>query len=158
MSGHVSRRRGKRGEYLLRDHLRALGWTADRVPSSGASEGFKGDVVATRGDVKKVFEVKNHSGTFKKIYELYDAHCRALGDDLMTFVAPGEARLCVSVSSSLDAVLENAHVYELQERHPLSKKYSRQFQKLGNLQNLLGSADILVLKDDRKPFLFVRYR
>jgi len=36
----------KQQEYRIRDILRKRGWKANRVPVSGAAEGFKGDVIA----------------------------------------------------------------------------------------------------------------
>lgn len=156
MSGHRSRRRGKRGEYLLRNYLRQLGWVADRVPSSGAAQGFKGDVKANRDGLDLTFELKNWSGDFNKIYELYAEHCKLKQDDLLSIVVPGEAKLCLDLSSSLDAVLEGGQTYDVS--HPLLPKYKRTFQKLGSLQRLLGESDILVLKDDRRAFLFLKYR
>lgn len=157
MSGHKSRRRGKRGEYLLRDYLRQRGWVADRVPTSGAAQGFKGDVKATKYGKTLLFEVKNHSNAFKSIYALYDEHTKLAQDDLLSFVCPNEAKLCVGISTSLDAVLDGPDVYEFQDRNPLNEKYKRTFKKIAGMQKLLGESDILVLKDNHKPFLFIRY-
>ena len=56
--GKFSRDKGMRQEYLLRDYLRKLGWTADRVPSSGAAEGFKGDIKAEKNGRTVLFELK----------------------------------------------------------------------------------------------------
>ena len=156
--GKFSRDKGMRQEYLLRDYLRKLGWTADRVPSSGAAEGFKGDIKAEKNGRTVLFELKARKDKFKKIYELYAAHRALAKDDVLSFVCPGEARLCLDLSDGLDAVFDGAACYEVPERNPLYKKYSRTFRMIANLQKLLGKSEILVIKDDRQPLLFLRFR
>jgi len=156
--GKSQRDKGKRGEYALRDALRLQGWTADRVPSSGAAQGFKGDVAATHPKYgRKLFELKCRKDTFKNIYALYDAHCRKAQDDLLAIAVPGAEALCLSVSSSLEAVMDGADVHVLVTNHPLYADYKRTFKKIENLEKLLGECEILVIKDDRKPFLYLRW-
>ena len=55
--GRSQRRRGRRAEYKVRDLFRSLGWKAERVPISGAGS-IKGDVIAHKGSLKVVVEVK----------------------------------------------------------------------------------------------------
>lgn len=55
--GRSQRNRGRRAEYKIRDLFRTMGWKADRVPISGAGS-IKGDVIAYKGDIKIVAEVK----------------------------------------------------------------------------------------------------
>jgi Holliday junction resolvase len=45
MSGRKSRRKGKTGELELVAYARNMGLAATRIPLSGASEGFKGDII-----------------------------------------------------------------------------------------------------------------
>lgn len=164
MMGKASRDKGKRGEYLLRDYLRQRGWKADRVPGSGAfsyriddKEGhLKGDVTAEKDGIKARFEMKYHE-SFGKIYELYEEHVKLKQDDVLAFVCPNEKRLCLAMSTSLDAVFDGPGVYEFQNRHPLFEKFKRTFGKLAGMQRLLGTSDILVLKKNHKPLLFIRY-
>lgn len=159
MSGLRSRRKGLAAEYKVRDHLRQLGWRADRVPSSGAAEGFKGDIDAEHSTYGKMkFEVKSRKENFKKIYELYREHLRVLQDDVFAVAIPGGKRLCVAMSTSLHAILEPIELHLHQGHHPLYEQYKRTFAKIGNLQKLLGEAQILVIKDDRQPPLFIRFR
>ncbi len=153
-----ARTRGKRGEYKLRDYLRRLGWEADRVPTSGAAQGFKGDVKATKDGVTKLFELKNWSGNFATIYDLYNLHCSTMKDDLMSIVLPGEAKLCLDLSSSLDAVIAGPDNGAYSISHPLKESHARTFKKIGTLQKLIQECDYLVLLDDRRPFLFLRFR
>lgn len=157
MGGRMSRNKGKRAEYLLRDHLRALGFQSDRVPLSGASQGFKGDVRFSKDGKTYVAEIKSRASSFKKIYDLYFEHLATAKDDLLSFYGSGE-QPCISVSTSLHAALEGATVYAVSIGHPLYAKYKRTFSKIINLSKLLQGADILVIKDDRMPLLFLRYR
>jgi Holliday junction resolvase len=158
--GKASRDKGKRGEYNLRDYLRKQEWKADRVPSSGAAQGFKGDVKATHAKHgEKLFELKCRKETFKKIYELYYAHVAKAGDDLLAVAMPepGMQHVCVNISTSLEAVLGGADHHVLPQHHPLYAQYGRTFRKIANLEKLLGESDILVLRDDRQAFLFIRF-
>lgn len=158
MSGKMSRDKGKRNEYLLRDALRMMGWKADRVPSSGAAQGFPGDIKASRDGKDLLFELKARKDTFKMIYALYAEQISTQKDDVLAVAIPGGEKLCVAVSSSLDAVLGPVDLHSHVEHHPLFKKYKRTFAKIGNLQKLLGQADILAIKDNNKPFLYLRFR
>jgi Archaeal holliday junction resolvase (hjc) len=154
----AARRRGKRGEYGLRNYLRSLGWIADRVPTSGAAQGFKGDVVATRGSRKLIFECKNHSKKYAGFWTLIDDCQRSLHDDLLSVAVPQGSKICVDISTSLDAVFDSDSVYTVTSKHPLYEKHKRTFDRLETLSKLLGEADILVLKDNHRPFLFFRFR
>jgi Holliday junction resolvase len=63
-----SQRKGKRIEYLVRNHFRKLG-RCERVPCSGNARAFKGDLIFIyKGDTYKV-EVKSRSDGFKNFYK-----------------------------------------------------------------------------------------
>lgn len=160
MGGRASRQKGMRREYQLRDLLRLHGWTnAHRVPASGASQGFKGDVTAEHPKHgHKKFEVKSRKGTFDKIYQLYAAHVNTMGTDLLSFSLGGQASICVDLSSSLEAVLEGAEYYLPAEAHPCFKQFPKTFRKVHAAQSMLQGSDILVLKGDNQCFLFLRFR
>jgi len=142
-----SQSKGKRGEYLLRDHLRELGYTADRVPCSGAAQGamFKGDVRASKDGKSLLFEVKLRANSFGPLY----GELAAQKTDLIAtnMANPG---LMAAISTSLVRVLDPGIFLFAEKVSPFSRK-------LLAAQKFLGPCDILVLKDDRKPFLFVRY-
>lgn len=157
MSGRMSRNKGKRAEYLLRDHFRNLGYTSNRVPLSGASQGFKGDVTFSKDGVDYVAEVKSRKNSFAKIYEMYFKYMDEHKDDLLAFAYGGGESNLVNISTSLHAVMGHAPYYTPEARHPMFEKYSRTFRKVINMESLLGGADILVVKDDRMPLLFIRY-
>jgi hypothetical protein len=144
-------------EYILRDELRRLGWEADRVYASGAIKGLPGDVRATKGDRTLLFEMKSRKNTFQRIYELYDAHIRTCGDDLMALAVPGARHLCLNLSSSLDAVLGGADHHLIMNQHPLYDKYKRTFSKIANLEKLVKECQVLAIKDNHKPILYIRY-
>lgn len=153
MSGNYSRLKGKRNEYLLRDSLRAEGYEAHRVPSSGAADGFKGDVEFSRAGQTWVAELKVRHMEFKAIYALMEGH-----DKLAYAVPAGEHVVCVSVSRTMEDAINGLHVYEPIERHSGNKAVLKAVRKLTTIAPMLGKSDILVVKDDRKPFLYVRYR
>lgn len=153
-----ARRRGKRGEYLLRNYLRSMGWIADRVPTSGAAQGFKGDVKASKDGRNLTFENKNHSKKFAQFWVFMDEVHRNLHDDVVSVAVPGIPKQCCDISTSIAALLDADMLYVPVARHPLYEKYSRTLDRLGTLYKLVQDSDILVLKDDRKPFLFFRFR
>lgn len=158
MSGRFSRNKGRRTEYELRDHLRRLGYKADRVPSSGAAQGFKGDIHASKEGKTYIFEVKNYADKFNSIYVLYEAAIRSMKEDVVGFAFPFEKHVLVSLSSSLESAIEGPIVYESYKQHKLYEGHKRAFEMLGKMQRLLKESDILVIRTNRKPFLFIIYR
>jgi len=153
--GKFSRSKGTRVELAFRDVARAYGFESDRVPLSGASQGFKGDVTFTKDGVTRKAEVKARKDDFKQIYALFDTHFALTKDDKLEVNLGGRL---ISLSSSLIGALEDCGIYHRAETLPYYKTYKRTFQKLRNLEKLLGEANLLVLKMDRKPFLYVTYR
>lgn len=153
----ASKQKGRRMEYTLRDELRRLGWTAERVYCSGAIKGLPGDVKATKDNKTLLFEMKSRKNTFQKIYELYEAHIRTCGDDLLAIAVPGARNLCLNLSSSLDAVLGGADFHLIMTAHPLYPKYSRTFSKIANLEKMVKECNVLAIKDNHKPILYIRY-
>jgi hypothetical protein len=156
--GRFSKQKGRRGEYTLRDFLRKAGWQSERVYASGAIPGLPGDVTAEKAGRKVLFEMKCRANSFAKIYALLDASQGTLKDDLVTVCLPGEQCLCADVSYSLDAVFDSDGVYTPVQRHPLAAEHKNAFKQLGTVHKWVGPAEILVLKDDRRPLMFVRYR
>ena len=154
---HRSRRRGRAGEYRLRDHFRSLGYQADRVPMSGAAQGFKGDVrfkiPGREGELTA--ELKNWGGTFQKIYDLYFENIRVNKSDLMSFSVDG---LCIDMSTSIDSLFDTESVYPPATSVNLFDKYSRTFARFKTLNAMRGGADVFVIKDNHLPFIFIRMR
>ena len=59
-TGLSQKNRGRRAEYKVRDLFIKMGWQADRVPISGSGS-IKGDVIAKKGKMQVVAEVKRMS-------------------------------------------------------------------------------------------------
>jgi Holliday junction resolvase len=154
MSGNYSRNKGRRREYELRDFLRNLGWDAVRVPLSGASEGYKGDIAAKKEGVTKVFELKARKSDFTTIYDLL-ARKGVSGIIAVSCVdLPGSP--CVTISEELKALATRTDNFFMSvgDKHP----EARTVKKIFKMRELLGGADYLVIKDDRRPFLFLEYK
>lgn len=143
MSGLKSRRKGQAGEYELRDKLRAMGYTCDRVPCSGAASGrdFKEDLVVRTPDTTLRVEVKRRKSSFGTLYK---------------FVSPTaqyfrlQSGLLVRVSPIFSEIIKPGGFYT----DTSDCQYTR---KLTKLKEWLGTADILAVRDDHKHWIFIGY-
>ncbi len=109
-----------------------------------------------------LFEVKARKDSFGSIYDFesndsieFDRALLAKGDlDTVPFGHRIEAgsTLTVVVSYSLYHVLKKPLTVR-----PPSRLGARMSKRFKTLQKLLGEAQILVLKDNGKPFLFLRF-
>jgi hypothetical protein len=151
----MSRDKGSRGEREFRDVARMYGFEADRVPLSGAATGFKGDVRFSKAGKVYHAEIKLRKDAFKRIYVLFDKYSKISGDDKLGFSIAG---VLVNMSTSLIGAMEDYGTYDIVEHMKDYKVYVRTFSKILNLRKLVGTCDLLVVRDDRKPFLFIRYR
>lgn len=139
--GKSSRDKGNRAERDLVKFLKEKGWEALRVPLSGAAAGFKGDLhVVTPNGVRLVLELKARRDEYNQIY--------AVIGDYAAFYETAEQ--CVMASLNVNDVLSGERSYNQTALTPTHRKLLR-------MRDLLQGADILVLKGDRKPFMFVRY-
>lgn len=68
MSGRKSRSKGLRGERHLVNYLQEHGFSALRIPLSGASKGFKGDVTTPLLGIDRKLEVKCRADGFRELY------------------------------------------------------------------------------------------
>lgn len=148
MSGRKSRSKGMRGEYLVRDFFRNLGFKADRVPASGAAQGFKGDVhVQYPGIGTIVVEVKSRKNSFGTTYKLlgHKPHSQKgiimLHDDFFG----------TAIVSFADQIQHQdiTHIDVIQG--------SVATRLLKNFRRLIGPADLLFIKDDNKPLIMVEF-
>lgn len=151
MGGLMSRRKGTRVEYEVRDYFRNLGYTADRVPFSGSAQGFKGDVKVIADGTPFLVEVKARKEEFKKIYVVY-ANLKS-PNDRMGIVHNG---VCIDVSTDFTQVVHNNRFYE-QLTSALELEHKRGLHQLVKLKEVVKECQYLVLKDNNKPLLFVRY-
>ena len=155
MGGRASRQKGMRGEYAFRDAIRRFGYVADRVPCSGAAQGFKGDVRFSKDGKEYTAEVKSRKGSFKTLYALFAEHFAQAQDDKLSIVVEGQL---INLSSSPVGALEDCGHYTIAEHLPFYNKHRRTFKRLLKLKELVKGCDLLVVKDNNKPFLFIRYR
>lgn len=150
MSGRSSKAKGNRVEYLVRDYFRSLGFEADRVPSSGNSQGFKGDVRVKTPDQVFLIEVKARKSSYKSIYDLMKhqfataLHYHDVENNLLVSIAWEYKYLKTDITYT-----------------PYSKGFiqahKRTFNKIANMQALVKDCELLVIKDNNKPLLFLRY-
>lgn len=137
-----------RGEYAVRDILRKEGWECDRVPSSGAAEGFPGDLRATKGPETLLVEVKSRAESFKSTYDLFYKYqvdgvtCLSCGDP----TSPALVRISLTASGALASAGYFTFI-----------PANRSVRKLLNLQKLLKECGLLAVRDNNRPFLFIRY-
>jgi hypothetical protein len=148
MGGKYSRDKGARNERLVRDYFRGLGLVCDRVPLSGASQGFKGDLRVALPSGQVLYpEIKARKQEFKTVYELLGkANARA-------FDFGGQLVLLSREFAGLGYLYPVTPVFFPE---PVPPK-SRGGRKLLGLKKLLKGCDFLVIKDDRQQPLFIRY-
>jgi hypothetical protein len=154
MGGKASRDKGARSERALRDELIRHGWSdVRRVPLSGAvktSEAYQDDVVGRPAGFGQEIRFENKA--------------RATGFDAYYALVPaGVDRLCFAVGHELFVVtldpnkaLESASFPDVTTFDPKTQKAMRSLAK--KCQDWAGNAQIVSLKQDRKPFLYCRYR
>lgn len=151
--GKASRDKGARGERALRDELVRLGW------SSVSREGWKqvrrgqeesDDVIGTAPDGNAyAFENKARATGFDKIYGMLGHNPIAARPFVLDEV-------CYTVSLNLEVALNESTFYLLEHFSPADQKVLRSIAK--KCTDWIGNADILSLKQDRKPFIFIRVR
>lgn len=155
MGGLMSRRKGQRIEYVIRDYLRNLKIYNDvfRVPLSGSSEGFKSDVVARKGDLVETFEVKARASDFESIYKLFAAN----KDETRSFrfvVGSGVNAPLVAISEDfLEVRRYDVPFFGIET----DKKNTKTYNKILRMANLLQGADYLVIKGNHRHPLFIKY-
>jgi len=152
--GRMQRQKGLRFEYVVRDKLREAGWDAYRVPSSGAAEGFKGDVVATKGSRKYVFECKSRQSFFRDVYSLYTAEGNRETKSLRLRYPDGKL---VALASSLEELLEPALDQHFYRTDGFLKASKRGANRLRKMEEWVKGCDFLVIKDNRQWPLWIRY-
>ena len=149
MGGRASKAKGSRAEYQVRDYFRERGWEAHRVPSSGAAQGFPGDVEISKDGVKLIVEVKSRGDEYKNIYAMLDA---AGGEAAYSFPGLG---IMFRLSYSFDYLgLTGPKPLEFMGAQATPDRTQR---KIIKMQELVKECDFLVIKVDYKPFIFIRY-
>lgn len=143
--GKFSRRKGNRVEYLVRDAMREHGFQVDRIPASGAAQGFKGDLRARHQDKEYTVEVKARKDEFNHLYEILDTYTThgwgykytydgghiVLGDNPFQVIALDRG-LHLEFDKKLETLFKNCRKY-------------------------LVNCDLLAIKQDRKPVIYMRW-
>ncbi len=153
MGGAMSRNKGRRGEQQLVLHLAKLGFKAERILRQYQESG-QPDVVATRDGKTYTFENKCRRDSFKSIYGLYYSE-RDPNKVLCFLLSPGST--AVAVSSDVDALLAPDLSFLNLTVFPPSPQHLKVYKRIVTLNALRQSADFLVLRDNQKPSLFLRF-
>ncbi len=122
---------------------------------SGDLMSMKGDVWAKKGIRRVLFELKTRHNTFQRIYVLMDTVYPN-----QTAAISYEDGTLVRISYNVDHVLEvnpDLIYFPALGIRANFRKYGPTLNKIKNMKSLLGEANILVIKDDHKRFLFLRY-
>lgn len=139
---------------MVRDYLRERGYEAMRVPLSGASEGFKFDVLAEKDGAKYSFEVKARKEVFGMIYELY----YKLRDELNVLRFTSESgKQCVALGMEFDEIKKPNCTFPSPDHYSFHPKALKTFNRILRMQEWLQGADYLVIKGNSRPLLFLRY-
>lgn len=156
--GKSQRDKGNRGEYHLRDDLRRFGYKADRIPASGAAQGFKGDVAFGKQTTKEfTAEMKSRKAAFASIYKLFADHYNSQKDDTLKIVLD-DGRTLVNLSSSPVGAMEEGGVYDHVKYLDLYAANARAIRRLPTLHKLVKGCDLLAIKDNNCPILYLRFR
>lgn len=156
MKRSSQRAKGKLGEYQVRDIFRKLGFVAHRVPASGAASGFPGDVrVVHPNGTSFLVEVKIRKDYFKDIYKLIEND----HTEVIRHVYNGKQ---VTVAKDFFSLFSQEHKgrAEYNDRNlndPEDKEFKKVIKKLDKMHEWVKGSDYLVVRMDRKKFLFIRY-
>lgn len=140
---------------MLRDSLRREGYEAKRVPLSGASPGYKGDIAVSKGTDSWTLEAKLRApGTFSRIYSLFDQKQK---DGSFAVAYGDETDLSlVSIHSTFASATLGPIYYNPTTDYGAEE--IKAVKKLVSIKGMMQDCNYLVIREDRKPFLYVRYR
>lgn len=153
--GKASRDKGARSERALRDELTRYGWEgATRVPLSGAMKTrveYQSDVTARPPGYgsEVTFENKARATGFDAYYALLPRP-----ESVIAVAFESGESLVVTLNPNI-AIEAHTHL-DISEFDPKFQKALRSIAK--KCREWIGTAMILSMKQDRKPFIYVRYR
>lgn len=154
MKRSSQRAKGKKGEYDVRNYFRENGFVSHRVPSSGSAHGFPGDVLVKHPNgTKFLIEVKVRKDEFKNIYKLIENDHTEVIRHIYNGKQVTVAKDFFSMFSQQHKSTVNYDLYELAHFGELLKVV----KKLDKMHEWIKGSDYLVVRMDRKPFLFIRY-
>lgn len=148
--GKFSRDKGARRERELVKIINSEGFKALRVPLSGAAQGFKSDVIVN--DTIKI-EVKTRAKDFNGIYNFLDKISKEY-PKICSYQKEGSEQLkSITIYSKFSDYTSCVSKAE----HRIFKGTYKTLDKLFKMQELLGEAELLAIKGDHKPWLFISY-
>lgn len=151
--GKFSRNKGRREEQQLVLYLANLGYKAERILRQYFASG-EADVKATKDGVTYTFENKSRNKSFKSIYDAYFSERDV--DGVFRFVQTSGST-AVAVSTHFTALLGPDQAFRNMEASPGTRLIKMACNRMVKLKELKQSADFLVIKDNGKPRLFLRY-
>jgi hypothetical protein len=152
--GRASRAKGARGERMLRDELRRYGW--EDVSREGwkqvrAGQQESDDVVGRPPGFGReiALESKLRKTGFEAIYKL-------LPKETSQHAVLLEGGDCIVLALNPNTVLESTTHIPISE---FQNDYQKVFRSVGKkCREWIGNSQILALKQDRHPWIYVRYR
>lgn len=154
MGGKFSRNKGRRGEQQLVLSLAGHGFKAERVLRQYQEAG-QPDVIATKGGLTYTFELKCRLDSFKSLYDLY-MNEKPPGGVLAVTGPLGSFAMSTLVIKLTHP--EEEHVFRNLEKYPImAARRKRALDRVFKLKEVKQTADYLVLKDNNKPRIYIRY-
>lgn len=150
MSGRMSREKGRRGEQQLVLYLFKLGYEAERILRQYQEAG-QADVKAQKDKAITTFELKCRKASYKRIYDLY--YSERGPDGVLAFVLDKP----IAVSSNFEDLLVPDRAFRSLEVFPPTPQQRKVYARIREMEKIKQSADYLVLKDNSKARLFIRY-
>lgn len=145
MKRSSQRQKGKKGEYDVRDYFRENGFVSHRVPSSGSAHGFPGDVLVKHPNgTSFLIEVKIRKDYFKDIYTQLEEN------KLTSYSFKFNTEMQIEIAYSFFDLFP----FSITEQPLIAFKT---IKKLVKMHEWVKGSDYLVVRMDRKPFLFIRY-
>jgi hypothetical protein len=148
--GLFSRQKGRRGEQQLVLYLAQRGYKAERILRQYQTPGCPD--VKTLSPKEYTFELKTYMNNFKSIYDFYYSN-RSDEFPIVGLVLGTQSKCCVAISTDFDKLEEAKDIifdYPTDSQKMITKR-------LMTLNKKRGVADFLVLKDNNKPRLFLKY-
>lgn len=140
------RTKGARNERLARDLFRDLGWSSERIPCSGAVHWLKGDITLSKGDIKLVAEVKSRGDEYKRIYGLLDKTKTKI--------------VRLAYEENLVTLSYNFRDLGFEDKQEMLFDHtpkSQTVKKIIGMKALLKTADFLMVRNNHRPFIYIRY-
>lgn len=153
MGGKFSRDKGRREEQQLVLSLANMGFRAERILRQYQIAG-QPDVKAWKQDCLYTFELKTRNSSYKTIYELYFSERGP--DSILSFVLVPQGK-AVAMSNRFESLLTANQTFRNLSMFPPDPKKIKTFKRILALDAERQTADFLVLKDNNKPRLYIRY-